>query len=393
MPQSPTDKNDRPPAQPLSLNEISRYSRHLLIPEIGVGGQTRLKGSSVVIVGAGGLGSPAAMYLAAAGTGRIGIADADVVDLTNLQRQLLHDTSDVGRQKVDSAAATLRAINPEIIIETHPVRLTSRNAAEILKRYDVVIDGSDNFPTRYLLNDAAFFLGKPLIYGSVFRFEGQISLFHPKSGGPCYRCLFPEPPPPGLVPGCSEGGVLGVLPGVIGTLQALEAVKFITGTGTSLAGRMLVFDGLGMSFRELALTPDPACPLCGAAPSVHDLIDYDDFCGLSPGGLQGGGRDSITVESLKERIDRGEKPFILDVREPAEFDICNLGGMLVPQRDLPLRVSGLNRTAEIVVVCKMGERSARAAEFLRSAGFTNVKNLAGGIDAWRERIDPTLPVY
>ncbi|HUN66231.1 MAG TPA: molybdopterin-synthase adenylyltransferase MoeB [Bacteroidota bacterium] len=393
MPQSPTDKNDRPPAQPLSLNEISRYSRHLLIPEIGVGGQTRLKGSSVLIVGAGGLGSPAAMYLAAAGTGRIGIADADVVDLTNLQRQLLHDTSDVGRQKVDSAAATLRAINPEIIIETHPVRLTSRNTAEILKRYDVVIDGSDNFPTRYLLNDAAFFLGKPLIYGSVFRFEGQISLFHPKSGGPCYRCLFPEPPPPGLVPGCSEGGVLGVLPGVIGTLQALEAVKFITGTGTSLAGRMLVFDGLGMSFRELALTPDPACPLCGAAPSVHDLIDYDDFCGLSPGGLQGGGRDSITVESLKERIDRGEKPFILDVREPAEFDICNLGGMLVPQRDLPLRVSGLNRTAEIVVVCKMGERSARAAEFLRSAGFTNVKNLAGGIDAWRERIDPTLPVY
>jgi molybdopterin/thiamine biosynthesis adenylyltransferase/rhodanese-related sulfurtransferase len=382
-----------PPARELSRKEVARYSRHLLLPEVGQGGQKALKAASVLIVGAGGLGSPAAMYLAAAGVGTLGIADPDVVDLTNLQRQLLHATTDIGRPKTDSARDTIGGINPHVTV--HPIgsRLDSGNALQILAPYDVIIDGSDNFPTRYLLNDACVILGKPNVYGSVFRFEGQASVFYPKAGGPCYRCLYPAPPPPGLVPSCAEGGVLGVLPGIIGSLQALEAIKLIIGQGDTLTGTLLLFDALGPKFRELTLNRNPGCPACGDNPTIRTLIDYEDFCGVTHGA--GGTEDqaAITVEELKSRLDRGEQIFLLDVREPLEHGICNLGGHLIPPGELSSRFSELDRSREIVVYCKTGVRSARAVEMLREKGFTKLRNLKGGIDAWADRIDHAMARY
>lgn len=356
-------------------------------------GQRKLAASSVLVVGAGGLGSPAAFYLAAAGVGRIGIADDDAVDLSNLQRQILHATADVGRRKTASAKETLAGINPGVAVTTHDVRLDGRNALDILRGYEVVLDATDNFPTRYLLNDACVLLRKPNVYGSIFRFEGQAGVFHPAAGGPCYRCLYPAPPPPGLVPSCAEGGVLGALPGIVGSLQALEAIKLLLGLPGTLTGRLLLFDGLGAGFRELTIRRDPGCPVCGERPTIRELIDYEEFCGLRRG--EEGGREGgeISVEDLKARLDRGDRLVLLDVREPGEYDLCNLGGVLIPQNELPRRLGELDRSAEIVVHCKTGARSARAAGTLRAAGFTRVVNLAGGIEAWAERIDRTMPRY
>ncbi len=382
-----------PAERELSREEVARYSRHLLLPEVGPGGQKALKAASVLIVGGGGLGSPAAMYLAAAGVGTLGIADPDVVELTNLQRQLLHKTADIGRPKTDSARETIGGINPHVNVQRMKLRLDSGNALEILSPYDVIIDGSDNFPTRYLLNDACVILGKPNVYGSVFRFEGQVSVFNPTVGGPCYRCLYPAPPPPGLVQSCAEGGVLGVLPGIIGSLQALEAIKLIIGQGDTLTGKLLLFDALGTKFRELTLNRNPDCPVCGHNPTIRTLIDYEDFCGVRALGDQEGGGEEITVEELKERLDRGEDIFILDVREPQEYGICNLGGHLIPPGELPARIAELDRSREIVVYCKTGIRSARAIETLRQKGFTKLRNLKGGINAWADRIDPTMARY
>jgi len=382
-----------PPERELSREEVARYSRHILLPEVGLGGQKALKAASVLIVGAGGLGSPAAMYLAAAGVGTIGIADPDVVDLTNLQRQLLLATTDIGRPKTVSARDTIGGINPHVIVHPIESRLDSGNALEILSPYDVIIDGSDNFPTRYLLNDACVILGKPNIYGSVFRFEGQVSVFYPKVGGPCYRCLYPAPPPPGLVPSCAEGGVLGVLPGIIGCLQTLEAIKIVIGQGDTLTGKLLLFDALGTKFRELTLKRNPDCPACGNNPTIRTLIDYEDFCSVTHG--EGGTEDQagITVEELKSRLDRGEEIFLLDVREPLEYGICNLGGHLIPPGELSSRFSALDRLREIIVYCKTGIRSARAVEMLREKGFTKLRNLKGGIDAWAKRINPSMTRY
>ncbi len=378
----------------LSNEEVERYSRHLLIPEIGAAGQAALKGASVLVVGAGGLGSPAAMYLAAAGVGTIGIADSDVVDLSNLQRQLLHTTADIGRPKTDSARETIAGINPHVEVQTFQTRLHSGNALEILSGFDVVLDGTDNFPTRYLLNDTCVLLGKPNVYGSVFRFEGQASVFHPKAGGPCYRCLYPVPPPPGLVPSCAEGGVLGVLPGIIGTLQAFSAINLITVQKESLIGRLLLFDGLAMKFRELTIRKNPECPLCGVNPTIRTLIDYEDFCGVAPGADNAAARkDEISVEELKTRLDRGDRLVLLDVREPQEYAICNLGGLLIPQNELPNRVHELDPSEEIVVHCKTGIRSAQAIELLKQMGFRKLRNLSGGIVAWAERIDRSMPRY
>ncbi len=377
-----------------SNEEIERYSRHLLIPEIGPEGQSALKAASVLIVGAGGLGSPAAMYLAAAGVGRIGIADPDAVDLSNLQRQLLHATADIGRSKTDSARETIGEINPHVAVQTFQTRLHSGNALEILSGFDVILDGTDNFPTRYLLNDACVLLGKPNVYGSVFRFEGQAGVFHPKLGGPCYRCLYPSPPPPGLVPSCAEGGVLGVLPGIVGSLQALSAINLITGQKESLIGRLLLFDGLAMKFRELTIRKNPECPICGENPTIRALIDYEDFCGVARADTESAaGEGEISVEELKSRLDRGEKVFLLDVREPGEYAICNLGGILIPAGDLTQRWRELDPTKEIVVYCKTGVRSDRAIALLKTMGFTKLRNLAGGIAAWAGRIDPTMPRY
>lgn len=371
-----------------------RYSRHLLIPEVGLEGQTALKSSSVLIIGAGGLGSPAAMYLAAAGVGSMGLIDFDVVDLTNLQRQLLHSTADVGRPKVESARETISGINPHVDLRTYRARLDAKNALDILGGYDVIVDGTDNFPTRYLVNDACVLLGKPCVYGSVFRFEGQVSVFYAKQGGPCYRCLYPAPPPPGLVPSCAEGGVLGVIPGIIGSLQALLAIQLITGRGETLIGKLQLFDALTMKFSELSLQKDPACPVCGANPTITALIDYEDFCGLSP---HDNGSEclnaEITVEDMKSRLDHGDDLFILDVREPQENAICNLGGYLIPYGQLPARVGELDSSRDIVVHCKTGVRSARAVEFLKQMGFQKIRNLAGGIDAWAERIDKNMVRY
>ncbi len=378
----------------LTKEEILRFSRHLLIPEVGMAGQKALRGASVLIVGAGGLGSPSAMYLAAAGVGRIGIVDFDVVDLTNLQRQLLHSTADVGRPKVESARETLNAINPHTMVEMFETQLRSDNAFEILSTFDVIVDGTDNFPTRYLVNDACVLLGKPNVYGSVFRFDGQVSVFYPTAEGPCYRCLYPAPPPPGLVPSCAEGGVLGVLPGIIGCLQALETIKLITGQGETLVGKLLLFDALNMTFREVTLKKDSACPICGSNPSIHQLVDYEDFCGItSRTDLHSGGQNEITVEELKSRLDRGEKIFLLDVREPQESALCTLGGRLIPRNELPNRVSELDSSNDIVVYCKTGNRSAQAIELLKHMGFKKLWNLIGGIDAWAQRIDPTMPRY
>ncbi|RPI07090.1 MAG: molybdopterin-synthase adenylyltransferase MoeB [Ignavibacteriae bacterium] len=378
----------------LSNEEILRYSRHLIIPEVGLSGQKKLKAASVLLIGAGGLGSPLALYLAAAGVGKIGIVDFDVVDETNLQRQIMHGTSDVGKPKLESAKKSIKDINPNVTVETYPVRLSSENALDVLKDYDVIVDGTDNFPTRYLVNDACVLLGKPNVYGSIFRFDGQITVFDSKRG-PCYRCLYPTPPPPGLVPSCAEGGVLGVLPGIIGTLQALETIKLILQEGEPLIGRLVLFDALKFSFREFTLKKNPECPVCGTNPTIHQLIDYEQFCGIAPIAKSkiNFHEPEISVEELKQRLDRGDDLFLLDVREPNEYEIANLGGYLIPLSELPERVSELNPVQEIVVHCKSGGRSARAVKFLQQNGFPKVMNLAGGITAWSQRIDPRIPRY
>lgn len=384
------------PALPaLSGDEIKRYSRHLILSEVGMEGQQKLKAAKVLCIGAGGLGSPVAMYLAAAGVGTIGIVDFDSVDLSNLQRQILHGTSDVGRSKLASAKDTLHNLNPHVNVITHEVALSSANALDLFRGYDVVVDGTDNFPTRYLVNDACVLLGIPNAYGSIFRFEGQASVFGTKDG-PCYRCLYPEPPPPGLVPSCAEAGVLGILPGLIGTIQATETVKLILGMGQTLAGRFLIYDAMKMRFRELTLRKDPDCPVCGTHPTVTALIDYDQFCGVAPAQAATPTSDmsDMTVLELKARIDAGTAPFILDVRETQEYQINRIAGStLIPLGELPARVGELDPNVEIVCQCKMGGRSAKAAAFLRQQGFANVHNLTGGITAWVEQVDPSQPKY
>src|SRR5687768_1789669 len=384
----------------LSQDEIRRYSRHLIMPEVGIDGQRKLKASSVLCIGAGGLGSPAAMYLAAAGVGRIGIVDFDVVDFSNLQRQLLHGTSDVGRSKLASAKDRLHGLNPHVDIDTYETSLSSQNALDLFAPYDVILDGTDNFPTRYLVNDACVISGKPNAYGSIFRFEGQASVFATKEG-PCYRCLYPEPPPPGLVPSCAEGGVLGVLPGIIGVIQATEAIKLMLGIGEPLIGRFLIYDALNMKFRELRLRKDPECPVCGTNPTVTKLIDYEQFCGMrpEPAAAPATGaaavRDwEITSVELKKKLDAGETPFILDVREPNEYQINRIpGSVLIPLGELPRRYQELPKDREIISQCKMGSRSAKAMDFLKTVGFTNVKNLKGGILDWVDKVDPSQPKY
>ena len=381
----------------LTNAEVARYSRHLIMPEVGMDGQLRLKAASVLCIGAGGLGSPVAMYLAAAGVGRIGIVDFDVVDYSNLQRQIIHGTPDVGRPKLESARDSLTSINPEVSIETHDVALSSANALDVFRDYDIIVDGTDNFPTRYLVNDACVLLGKPNCYGSIFRFEGQASVFGAPDG-PCYRCLYPEPPPPGLVPSCAEGGVLGILPGVVGTIQATEAVKLIIGAGEPLIGRFLIYDALRMRFRELKLRRDPDCPVCGENRTVTELIDYDQFCGVAPAATAAAEApppsDDATVEQLKARLDGQDAPFILDVREPQEYQICNIpGSTLIPLGELPSRLHELEGRGEMIVHCKSGARSAKAVKLLREAGFAQAKNLRGGILRWIDAIDPTLPKY
>jgi len=380
----------------LSKDEILRYSRHLIMPEVGMDGQLKLKKASVLLVGTGGLGAPAALYFAAAGIGRIGLVDFDVVDYTNLQRQVIHGTKDVGKPKIDSAIESMKDINPYVQLDRHEVALTSENALEILKNYDIIVDGTDNFPTRYLVNDACVLLKKPNVYGSIFRFEGQSTIFaYP--GGPCYRCLYPEPPPPGLVPSCAEGGVLGILPGTIGLIQATEAVKLILGIGAPLIGRLLLYDALGMKFRELKLRRDPECPVCGDHPTVTKLIDYQQFCGMphreeeaKPVATTG----EIDAVELKAKIDRGDNFTLIDVREPHEFQIGRIpGSVLIPLGDLPKKLGELDQNANYVMHCKMGGRSAKAVELLRQNGFKNVQNMTGGILAWSDKVDPTVPKY
>ncbi len=377
---------------PLSHDEIRRYSRHLIMPEVGLDGQRKLKAARVLCVGAGGLGSPATLYLAAAGVGTIGLVDFDVVDFSNLQRQILHGTPDVGRPKLESARDRLTSVNPHVRIETHETTLTSANAREILADYDVVVDGTDNFPTRYLVNDACVLLGRPNVYGSIFRFEGQASIFA-ALGGPCYRCLYPEPPPPGLVPSCAEGGVLGVLPGIVGTIQATEAIKLILGAGSPLVGRLLVFDALAMRFREFKLERDPACPACGESPTIRELIDYEEFCGVGPRHAVEPRHPEVTARELQALLDGPEPPLLIDVREPHEARICRIpGAVLMPLGELPRRVAELDSTRRIVVHCRSGQRSARAVSFLRGAGF-EAWNLKGGILDWIDQVDPTQPKY
>jgi len=380
----------------LSNDEILRYSRHLIMPEVGMEGQQKLKAAKVLCIGAGGLGSPLALYLTAAGVGTLGMVDFDVVDYTNLQRQIIHSTADVGRKKLDSAADKLKAINPFVNLRTFDTKLTSANALELFREFDIVADGTDNFPTRYLVNDACVLTGKPNVYGSIFRFEGQASVFATEEG-PCYRCLYPEPPPPGLVPSCAEGGVLGILPGLVGVIQATETIKLILGQGDSLIGRLLLVDALGMKFRELKLRKNPECPACGTHRTITKLIDYDQFCGIrgveaAPSATEGK-MTEISVEELKKKLDNREDIFILDVREPHEYQICNLNGHLIPLGDLPKRVGELDSSREIVAHCKMGGRSAKAVAFLQQAGFKKVSNLTGGITAWAERVDPKMPKY
>ncbi|HXA56182.1 MAG TPA: molybdopterin-synthase adenylyltransferase MoeB [Candidatus Acidoferrum sp.] len=381
-------------ATSLSKEEILRYSRHLIMPEVGMEGQLKLKNAKVLCIGTGGLGAPLGLYLAAAGVGKLGIVDFDVVDNTNLQRQVLFSTSDVGKPKVAAAAARLRGLNPDIEIVAHETNLTSDNALELFKDYDIIVDGTDNFPTRYLVNDACVILGKPNVYGSIFRFDGQITVFaYP--GGPCYRCLYPEPPPPGLVPSCAEGGVLGVLPGIVGTIQAAETLKLILGKGDPLVGRLLLLDALGMKFRELKLRKNPECPVCGEHPTVTKLIDYVEFCGIrgeeAPSTVTN--IPEITPKELKARLDRGDDLYILDVREPHEYQICNLGGHLIPLGELSRRAAELDSSREIVAHCRSGKRSADAVDFLRKAGFKKIWNLKGGILAWSDEVDPSVPKY
>jgi molybdopterin/thiamine biosynthesis adenylyltransferase/rhodanese-related sulfurtransferase/molybdopterin converting factor small subunit len=385
-----------PPAPPLTLSkdEILRYSRHLIMPEVGMEGQLKLKSAKVALIGTGGLGAPLGMYLAAAGIGRIGLVDFDVVDFTNLQRQVIHGTKDVGKKKLDSAAETMLDINPYVEIDRHETALTSENALGILKDYDIVVDGTDNFPTRYLVNDACVLLGKPNVYGSIFRFEGQATIFaYP--GGPCYRCLYPEPPPPGLVPSCAEGGVLGILPGTVGLIQATETVKLILGIGEPLIGRLVLYDALAMRFRELKLRRNPECPVCGDHPTISKLIDYQEFCGI-PNQVHeetpmNGDIDPVEVKS---KIDRGDHFVLIDVREPHEYQICNIPqAKLIPLGDLPKRVNELDSADEIIAHCKSGMRSAKAVDFLKQAGFKKVRNMKGGILAWSDKVDPSVPKY
>ena len=381
------------PEAVLSNDEILRYSRHLIMPEVGMEGQQKLKAAKVLCIGAGGLGSPLALYLTAAGVGTLGIVDFDVVDYTNLQRQIIHSTADVGRKKLDSAGEKLKAINPYINLRTFNTRLTSANALELFREFDIIADGTDNFPTRYLVNDACVLTGKPNVYGSIFRFEGQASVFATEEG-PCYRCLYPEPPPPGLVPSCAEGGVLGILPGLVGVIQATETIKLILGQGDPLIGRLLLVDALGMKFRELKLRKSPDCPVCGTNPTITQLIDYNEFCGIR-GEEAPVATDvpAITVEELKQQLDSKKDLFILDVREPHEYQICNLNGYLIPLGDLPKRVHELDSSRDIVAHCRSGVRSGKAVTFLRQAGFKKVHNLTGGILAWADKIDPTMPKY
>ncbi len=380
-----------------SNDEIARYSRHLIMPEVTLEGQKRLKAASVLCIGAGGLGSPIALYLAAAGIGRMGLVDGDTVDFSNLQRQILHGTKDVGRKKLNSAKDRIREVNPNVQVDLYDTFFTAENAREIVEPYDIVIDGTDNFPTRYLSNDICVFLKKPNVYGSIFRFDGQCTVFAPHLGGPCYRCMFPEPPPPGMVPSCAEGGVLGVLPGIIGVMQAIEAVKLIMGIGETLMGRMIAFDALKMKFREFKLRKDPKCPVCSENPTITDLIDYDQFCGIPQAKAAEDAEPhvpSVTVQELKAKRDRGDKFVLLDVREPFEYDICRIAGSkLIPLGNLPSRMSELDSADEILLQCKSGARSARALRLLQEAGFSKLANVEGGILAWAEQIDPSVPKY
>lgn len=390
----------------LTPDELRRYSRHILLPELGMQGQQRLKESSVLLIGAGGLGSPLALYLAAAGVGRIAVVDSDVVDESNLQRQVLHGTPDVGRKKVESARERMLEINPHIEVAVHDEPFTSANAMRIATGHNAIVDGTDNFPTRYLSNDVAVLLGIPNIYGSIFRFEGQVSTFWSKHG-PCYRCLYPEPPPPGSVPSCAEGGVLGILPGVVGTLQATETIKTLTGIGQPLIGRLLLYDALAMQFRELRFARDPDCPICGQHPTITALIDYQEFCGLPAQGhtfhetvheqsqqpTTTMALPEITVEQLAELRSSGTPHTLIDVREPHEYDLCNLGGILIPLGQIPTRYSEVPREGRVVVHCRSGARSGKAVEYLQSLGYTNLENLAGGILAWSDRVDPSVPKY
>jgi adenylyltransferase/sulfurtransferase len=384
---------------PLSQDELFRYSRHLILPEVGLEGQRKLKAASVLLVGAGGLGSPLALYLAAAGVGRIGLVDFDRVDASNLQRQVLHGTSGVGGSKLASARARLADLNPAVRVDGYETALDRTNALEILGPYDVVADGTDNFPTRYLVNDACVLLGKPNVYGSIFRFDGQASVFDSRVG-PCYRCLYPDPPPPGLVPSCAEGGVLGVLPGVIGVIQAIEVLKLLLGRGETLVGRLVLFDALAMRFRELALRKDPGCPLCGEHPTIHELVDYAQFCGVAPPTAAGADDHAaasewdVSVRDVRDRLGRGDDFVLLDVREPHEWEIAHIdGATLLPLSELPSRMHELDSAREIVLHCHHGVRSMRALEALRGAGFRKLRNVRGGIDAWSREVDPSVPRY
>ena len=384
----------------LTNEQILRYSRHLILPEVGMTGQKKLRAASVLIIGAGGLGCPIALYLTAAGIGRLGLVDFDVVDRTNLQRQILYGESVVGVPKVEAAAERLKDLNPDVEIETYPERLTSENALQIMSDYDIIIDGTDNFPTRYLTNDAAVILGKPYIYGSIFRFEGQVSVFlsRPFNGfdrGPCYRCLFPSPPPPGAVPSCAEGGVLGVLPGIVGALQAAEAIKLIVGIGEPLIGKLLLIDTLRMEFRAVRIRRNPNCPVCGDNPTIRELIDYEEFCGLRRGELPESDEIFVTPQELKEKLDAGEPLLLLDVREPEELEISEFPYPYkhIPLDDLPERVHELDLTSDIVIFCRNDQRSRLAAQMLQRMGFSRVKVLKGGINAWSQEIDPSVPQY
>jgi adenylyltransferase/sulfurtransferase len=378
----------------LTNKEILRYSRHLIMPEVGMEGQLKLKKARVLLIGTGGLGAPLGLYLAAAGVGKLGLVDFDVVDFTNLQRQVTFGTSDVGKPKSEAARARLSNLNPDIEVEAFETKLTSENALELFKDFDVIVDGTDNFPTRYLVNDACVLMGKPNVYGSIFRFEGQITIFG-MPDGPCYRCLYPEPPPPGLVPSCAEGGVLGVLPGIVGSIQAMETIKLILGRGRTLTGRLLLFDALEMGFREFKLRKNPICPMCGEHRTIRKLIDYYEFCGVR--GEEAPTPDlkvpEITPREMKARLERGDDLFILDVREPHEYQICSLRGHLIPLGELPRRVHELDSSREIVAHCRSGKRSAEAVDFLRKAGFRKILNLKGGILAWSDEVDASVPKY
>ena len=380
-----------------SNDEIARYSRHLIMPEVTLEGPKRLKAAKVLCIGTGGLGSPIGLDLAAAGIGTLGLVDFDVVDYSNLQRQILHGTKDVGRKKLNSARDRIKEINPNVQVDLHDALFSSENAREIVEPYDIVIDGTDNFPTRYLSNDICVFLKKPNVYGSIFRFDGQCTVFAPHLGGPCYRCLYPEPPPPGMVPSCAEGGVLGVLPGIIGVMQAIEAIKLIVGIGEPLSGRLVHFDALKMKFREFKIRKDPSCPVCSENPTITDLIDYDQFCGIPQARAEEEAEapvPEITVEALKARIDRQDKFVLLDVREPYEWDVAKIpGSKLIPLGELASRMSELDSADEIIIHCKVGVRSAKAVRELQKAGFSKLLNVEGGILAWAERVDPSVPKY